>query len=103
MVCYIVPLATALVLSILWGFSKKGARGFWINLLLYGGGMFGIVDHLWNGELFLISPNWIIDMALGAVITGAIFGVWGLTLGLARIRPGLAYRMGFFENKENRQ
>jgi len=103
MVCYIIPLATALVLSILWGFSKKGASGFWLNLLLYGGAAFGVVDHLWHGELFLISPNWIADVALGGTITGVIFGAWGLTLGLVKIKPSLAYRTGLFKNTENRQ
>ncbi|MCP8314032.1 MAG: hypothetical protein H3Z53_06635 [archaeon] len=101
MVCYIIPLATAVVLSILWGFSKGGAQGFWLNLSLYGGAVFGVVDHLWHGELFLISPNWFADIALGATITGAIFGVWGLTLGLVKIKPSLAYRTGILrENKK---
>lgn len=74
MVCYIIPLAMAVMLSLLWGFSKRGVQVFWLNLLLYGAAMFGVVDHLWRGELFLISANWIADMALGGAITGTVFG-----------------------------
>ena len=97
MVCYVVPLIMAVVLSIGWGLSKKGAQGFWLNLLLYGAAVFGVVDHLWHGELFLISSNWMTDVALGGAITGAIFGAWGLTLGITRIRPTLAHRIGIIK------
>ncbi len=100
MVCYIVPLATAVVLSALWGFSKKGASGFWLNLFLYGGAAFGVVDHLWHGELFLISPNWVADILLGTVITSVIFGAWGLTLGLVKMKPSLAYRTGILRESK---
>ncbi|WP_309493318.1 hypothetical protein [Candidatus Hecatella orcuttiae] len=73
MVCYIVPLAMAVLLSALWGFSKRGIQGFWLNLMLYGAAFF-VVDHLWHGELFLTSANWVADLALGGIITSVIFG-----------------------------
>jgi hypothetical protein len=94
MVCYVVPLVVAVAVSVVWGLSRQGAKGFWLSLLLYGGSVFGVVDHVWHGELFLISSNWSADLALGGVITGAMFGAWGFTIGLAKIRPSLAQRTG---------
>ena len=43
-----------------------------------GGAIFGIVDHLWNGELLLISEDIGYDLLLGAVITTVIFVFWGI-------------------------
>lgn len=55
------------------------------------GAIFDVVDHLWHDELFLISSNWIADIALGCTITGTVFEAWGLTVGLIKIKPSLAY------------
>jgi hypothetical protein len=78
MVCYIVPLAATLVLG---GLRKagisKGVHGFWLNIMMLGGALFGAVDHLWNGELFMAGVNWMSDIALGFTITGSIFAGWG--------------------------
>lgn len=38
--------------------------------------MFGFIDHLWNGELSLIGPNILSDLALGITITVGIFCFW---------------------------
>jgi hypothetical protein len=95
MVCYTVPLAVAIVSSILWGIRKRGPAGWWLNLMLYGGGIFGVVDHLWNGELFLTGRALVMDLMLGIAITAAIFTGWGVSLGIVRSRPGLARRMGY--------
>lgn len=38
--------------------------------------MFGFIDHLWNGQLFLIGPNLLLDLALGTIITLGIFCLW---------------------------
>ena len=95
MVCYTIPLAAAIISSIVWGFKRKGAAGWWLNLLLYGGALFGVVDHLWNGELFLIGGEPLMDLLLGVTITGVIFAGWGITLGIARTHPDLARRMGY--------
>jgi hypothetical protein len=46
------------------------------NLLLAGGAIFGLVDHLWNGELLLLGENLFLDLMLGVAITAAIFIVW---------------------------
>ena len=78
MTCYIVPLAAAIMH---YGLRKK-VRGFdsmhqlWLNLLFLGGGVFGIVDHWWNRELFLIGDKIMMDLMLGVLITVVIFIVW---------------------------
>ena len=79
MVCYIIPAATAITHYALrkstpaW---KKNTHHFWLTLLLLGGAIFGIIDHWWNKELFLIGANPIKDLMLGAVITLAIVISW---------------------------
>jgi len=82
MVCYIVPTAAALAVHVLRN-SREGLREnkhyHWLNLLLFGAVIFGVVDHLWNGELFLTGENTAADLALGATITLTIFVAWGLT------------------------
>ena len=35
-----------------------------------------MIDHLWNGELLLIGPNLLSDLALGTAITAGIFCLW---------------------------
>ena len=94
MVCYVVPLIAGIISTIRWG--KKGApAGWWLNLMLYGGALFGLVDHLWNGELFLLGQAPVLDLLLGVTITAAVFGGWGITFALARAYPDLGARMGF--------
>jgi hypothetical protein len=53
-------------------------------LLFWGGALFGFIDHLWNGELLLISKDWLKDLGLGAVITGVIILAWMIVLFLAK-------------------
>lgn len=64
MACYILPTAVAI-----FGFAarKRGWKGKyaeWFTLLFSGGALFGVIDHLWNGELFLIGENWLMDLML---------------------------------------
>jgi len=79
MVCYAIPVVAAFVH---YGLRKnvrrlnESPRQSWLTLLLTGGGLFGAIDHLWNGELFLIGPNLSSDLALGTVITVGIFCLW---------------------------
>ena len=101
-VCYTIPLAAAIISSVLWGVQKKGPAGWWLNLLLYGGALFGIVDHLWHGELFLVGEAPLMDLLLGVTITAVIFGSWGITFAVARAYPNLGYRMGFLEPGKRR-
>ncbi len=78
MTCYIVPVAAALVH---YGIRRNkkvlnnNPRQSWLTLLLAGGGAFGFMDHLWNGQL-LTSSNLLADLALGTVITLGIFCLW---------------------------
>jgi len=79
MVCYAIPVVAAFVH---YGLRKnvkrlnENPRQSWLTLLLSGGGMFGFIDHLWNGELVLIGSNVLSDLALGTVITLGIFCLW---------------------------
>ncbi|MFA5008502.1 MAG: hypothetical protein WC546_04715 [Candidatus Omnitrophota bacterium] len=73
--CYTGPVAGAIVSSIIWG-RTKSIKVWWLSLLYWGGALFGIIDHLWNGELFLISGDIVKDLLLGAVITVSIFLFW---------------------------
>jgi hypothetical protein len=69
--------------------SKKTARLLWLALMFYGGSLFGVIDHLWNGELFLISENWAKDVMLGVVITAGTILAWAGILALAKRTPSL--------------
>ena len=81
MVCYVVPTAAAIVHSIMrknitsW---KDSSNQLWLSLLLAGGAIFGLVDHWWNGELFLIGENVLMDLSLGVTITIAITAIWAV-------------------------
>ena len=77
--CYAVSLAAALTTSAIYAKSKD-SKIWGLNLMLWGGALFGVIDHLWNKELFLISKDIVNDLLLGLVITLAIFFVWGLSL-----------------------
>ncbi len=88
MVCYVIPVAAALVHHGLKKNVKKldnDPRQSWLTLLLAGGGLFGVVDHLWNGELFLIGPNILSDLALGTAITVGIFCFWEILVARDKI------------------
>jgi hypothetical protein len=60
-----------------------------------GASLFGMVDHLWNGELFLIGSNIASDLALGSTITLSVFASWGLLVNKDRI----AQKLGFLNRK----
>jgi len=81
MVCYTIPTAAAIAHYIMrrkikgW---KEDVYQSWLNLLLAGGAIFGVVDHLCNGELFLIGENILLDLMLGVIITTVIVLIWDL-------------------------
>lgn len=87
--CYVGPLSGAIVTSFLWR-ATKSVRIFWLNLLFWGGALFGVIDHLLNGELFLVSENIGWDLLLGVIITGAILLAWGGVVILSRKHPVLS-------------
>jgi hypothetical protein len=88
MVCYTIPTAAAVLLHFI-----RGNKASWkdsqkyksLNLLLFGGAIFGVVDHLWNGELLLIGENIVSDILLGFAITATILVAWGVMVYLEEI------------------
>jgi hypothetical protein len=76
-VCYIFPLiAAALVHSQRKIGKRNDEPGLWLSHLLYGGAIFGLVDHWWNGQLLFVGPNPAGDLLLGGAITLAIYSIW---------------------------
>ncbi len=96
MVCYIVPLAAGMIAA---GrrrmLRKKDKEGLWLNLMFGGASLFGVVDHLWSGGLFLIGQNVASDLALGGTITASILASWGLLVK----RDSIVQRLGFLGRK----
>lgn len=77
--CYGVPLTAFLILNGVKKFKKiEHANWEKLNLLLLGGSIMLVVDHWWNGELFLIGKNIIKDLSLGFAMTVAVFMFWFL-------------------------
>ena len=79
MVCYTIPTAAAIIHFFMKKkFEKNNKYYIWLNHLFIGGMVFGIVDHWWNKELFLIGKNLVSDLALGVTITIVILIIWGI-------------------------
>jgi hypothetical protein len=73
--CYAVPLVAGIVHSVMRkrnGWNDKHDKV--LNWLLWGGAVFGVVDHAWNRELFAFSYQ---DLLLGVAITVSIFLIAG--------------------------
>ena len=87
--CYAAPLVGAVAASLAWK-RTKSVKLWWLNLMFYGGAFFGVIDHWWNGELFLISKNIGHDLLLGVVITACIFIAWAIIIAFSRVNPTLA-------------
>lgn len=77
--CYVVPLMAGAVSTVVWK-KNKTVQMWWLALMFYGSSLFGVIDHLWNGELFFVSKVWLKDLALGFVITAAILLAWKVIL-----------------------
>ena len=101
MVCYIIPTTAAIIEYIRnRKIKEKTPHKNWLNLMFLGGALFGIIDHLWNGELFLISTNWVSDLTLGFTITVGIIGSWELIISTPKIMDSMrsfAYRLGILK------
>jgi len=79
MVCYTIVLGTAIVVQGLRNKIQKALpHANVLFLLLWGGAIALVVDHLLNGELFLISANVLWDILLGTAMTIAILTIWTL-------------------------
>jgi len=89
MVCYAIPTIAALIhygMRTKIGSWKKNTYHLWLGLLLAGGALFGIIDHLWNGELFLFGNNIVPDLLLGVTITGVIIVAWIVVVLLEKVK-----------------
>ncbi|MEW6610395.1 MAG: hypothetical protein AB1352_02065 [Patescibacteria group bacterium] len=75
--CYTIPLVATFVLH---GLKKTGKvnnqRMAQLHLLLMGGSVMLLIDHLWRGELFLIGPNSMKDLLLGVTMTVGVIMIW---------------------------
>ena len=80
MVCYAVPTIAAFVHHFVR--SKDDQKQKSLNLLLLGGAIFGLVDHLWNGQLLFIGPNILSDILLGFAITLTTIAAWAVMVHL---------------------
>ena len=78
--CYLIPMITAIAVYIMRRNKTlpNTKHNLWLNQLFLGGAIFGVIDHLWNGELFLFGNNLFLDLALGFVISLVIIAVWRL-------------------------
>lgn len=81
--CHTIPLAASVVTTVLWK-KKKESKLWSLNLMLYGAVIFGLIDHIWHGELFLISGNIIKDLCLGVIITTGVFLGWLTTNAISK-------------------
>jgi hypothetical protein len=98
MVCYTIPLATGVIFALRRRLkNKKDKEGFWLNLMFLGASLFGVIDHLWNGELFLIGENVISDIFLGVTITLSVFVAWGLMVN----KDKLMRKIGFLDRRSS--
>lgn len=87
--CYAVPVVGAVVTSVAWN-KTKSVKLWWLNLLFWGGALFGVIDHWWNGELFLISENIVSDLMLGVAISAVILVSWGIMVAVSKASPTLS-------------
>lgn len=90
MVCYIVPLVASVLLAL--GRKSSGSHsvhGMWLNIMMLGGAIFGLIDHLLYGELLLIISTWATDLAIGGAITAGITMCWGLVVLMPRISSSM--------------
>ena len=81
--CYSVTLASAFITTVIWQ-RKKNLKVWWLVLMFYGAALFGVVDHLWNRELLLISKDIVGDLILGVVISASILLLWTIMVVLAK-------------------
>ncbi len=86
--CYTIPLIASVIATAKWR-KKKTARLWWLVLMLYGASAFGVIDHLYNGELLLVSDEWQKDILLGFLITAGVIGFWAGLLAIAKRTPSI--------------
>ncbi len=87
--CYVFPTAGAVIASAIWH-KTKSVKIWWLSLMFWGGALFGLIDHLWNKELFMISENIAGDLMLGTTIMAAIFIFWVMVVFASKKNSTLA-------------
>ena len=95
--CHTVPTVGVIVASIIWT-RTKDVKIWWLTLLFGGGALFGIIDHWFNGELFLISENIVSDLFLGCLITAAMFIGWKIIIVASKKNSTLARYVNIDKN-----
>lgn len=91
--CYAVPVVGAVVTSAVWA-RTRNIKVWWLNLLFWGGALFGVIDHWWNGELFLISEDIVKDLTLGVTISAVILLSWGIMVAVSNKSSALSSYKG---------
>ena len=75
--CYVVPLAISLIINGLKIAKKISIPSLnRLNFLMLGGVTMLVIDHLWNGELFLLGQNIIKDLISGIIMSVAVLSIW---------------------------
>lgn len=77
--CYTGPIVSSIIATVIYR-KKKTVDTKNLCLMFYGASIFGFIDHLWNGELFLISDNIGKDLLLGVVISACVLAGWALSV-----------------------
>jgi hypothetical protein len=91
MVCYTIPLITTIVIfATRKHLQQRIPRINWLNQLLAGGAVMLVIDHLWNGELFLIGEGVLLDLVLGFAMTAAVFVFWGILAAVSTYKKASA-------------
>lgn len=87
--CYAEPVIGSAIAWLAWR-KNKSVKTFWLVLMFAGGGLFGVIDHAWNGELFRVPKNITSDLVLGAVITAVIYVLWVALIAASKTNPVLS-------------
>jgi hypothetical protein len=81
MVCYSVPLLASIILFLKGKYIQKNDRSLrLLNIILGGGAFMLVIDHVWNGELFLIGNDIVSDLLLGVMMTIGAVVFWSVIL-----------------------
>lgn len=83
--CHVVSIVAAAATSFVWKKSRN-IKVLWLALMFGGGAIFGIIDHLWNGELLLVSANTPKDLILGVLIVAITTLLWTIILLLDKLK-----------------
>ncbi len=78
MACYSVPVTAAILLFITRKAKKDSNALKLLNLMLAAGSTMLVIDHWFNGELFLVPENLEADLLLGFLMSLGTVILWAL-------------------------